>query len=334
MNRLNGSRWTAFWLAPSALTRLDFVRQALGIVTAIYFIASWSDVSTWYQQGAPASSSNLATFFRTAELTSDARWMVSPLFVWDSIFAGSRWSESALIYRLYLVIGVVLAVLTVFPKQLQQLGLPARLSGLLGGFLPSLLLWVWFVGWANRIVLLAGIVEPLLSVSLAALAIAPCCLNRVDAGQRSSWTATLSRRLLAVQATLIGGLTSATMIASPTWWNGMGAYALVAPTQDRLFDVRGTFFETPWVYELTTFLLVCALPLGLILAWQTNFRRLGIGLILAWCVLIGLLSANVLYAATLGIIATTLGDDKTLDHASAGANGAKTLDGRNVATNS
>ena len=303
------SGWSAFWFSPSPLGTLGFVRRALCVVTAIYFASALGDIETWFQRGAPASSANLATFFRTAELTSDARWMVSPLFVWDALFAGSVWGESAIVYRGYLLLGILLALLVAVSDRMDRVNLPSRVSKLLGSCWPSVLLWIWFVGWANRIVLVAGIVEPVLSVSLAALAIAPIAHRMTgQSGPESlSWRTTLSRRLLAVQASLIGILTTATMLASPTWWNGMGAYALIAPVEDRLFDVRGSFFESPLVYELTTALIVCALPVGIAFAWQPPWRRIGIGLILAWCFLVALLSANVLYAVTLGIIASTIG---------------------------
>jgi hypothetical protein len=305
----------AFWFAPSPVISLQFVRRALCVVTALYFLSAWGDVETWFQRGAPASSSNLATFFRTAELTDDARWMVSPLFVWDSIFADSALGESALVYRLYLLVGVVLALLVSVSDQWRRFNLPATVLRLLSSFWPSLLLWIWMVGWANRVVLLAGIVEPVLSVSLAALVVAPIIGSSAAENASNvqwSWRTTVSRRLLAVQATLIALMTTATMLASPTWWNGTGAYALIAPAEDRFFDVRGTFFETSWVYEMTTTAIVWTLPIGVFLAWRNGSRSFGIGLIVAWCVVVGFLSANVLYAATLGIIATTIGGAPTI----------------------
>jgi len=49
-----------------------------------------------------------------------------------------------------------------------------------------------------------------------------------------------------------------------------------------------------------------------------------------WAVLVGLLSANVLYAATLAIIATRIGSEDIVA-ASAGASKAETLDGKSIA---
>ena len=320
------TRWTEFWFSPSPVASLRNVRRGLCLVAAIYFASSLGDVETWFAHGAPASSSNLATFFRTAELTSDARWMISPLFIWDALAGRSALGESALVYRLYLLVGIGLAVFVAVGDRLADWKVPAKLAALGESSWPSVLLWLWFVGWANRIVLLAGTVEPLLSLSLAAIAIAP--VGRLRSDQESprpvSWRTTLADRLLSVQATLIALITTATLFASPVWWNGTGAYALVAPTQDRLFTVTGTFFETPLIYELLTALIVCVLPVGIFLAWKPATRKLGIAMVVAWCVAVGLLSANLLYAATLGILATTIGLKESY-RAPAGAIGAKTL---------
>ena len=331
------NRWNEFWFRPSPSSQLQAIRRGLCVVTAIYFAAALPDVDTWFVQGAPASSSNLATFFRTAELTSDARWMVSPLFVWDSVFAGSALGESGLVYRAYLVVGIILAVMVAFADRLSTQNMPGWASRLLQTSWPMVVLWVWLVGWANRVVLLAGITEPLLSVSLAALAIAPIgSVARKDgdhdslqAMQSGTWRATLARRLLAAQATLIAIMTTASMLASTAWWNGTGAYALVAPQEDRLISVVGTVFERPVFFEMLTMLIVCTLPIGIVLAWRDGTRRLGVALVIAWCCLVGLLSANILHAATLGIIATSIGWGHG-SHTPAGADGANSLNGGSV----
>ncbi|MCS7469253.1 hypothetical protein NZK35_21600 [Stieleria sp. ICT_E10.1] len=320
------TRWTEFWFAPSPVATLGNVRRGLCLVTAIYFASALADVETWFARGAPASSSNLATFFRTAELTSDARWMISPLFIWDALAGESALGESAFVYRSYLLFGVGLAVFVAVGDRLAGWKLPAQLSAVGESNWPSVLLWVWFVGWANRIVLLAGTVEPLLSLSLAAVAIAP--VGRIRSDRESprpfSWRTTLAHRLLSVQATLIALITTATLFASPVWWNGTGAYALVAPAQDRLLTVTGTFFETPLVYELLTALIVCVLPVGIFLAWKPATGKLGVAMVVAWCGVVGLLSANLLYAATLAILATTVGWKESY-RTPAGAIGAKSL---------
>lgn len=329
MSATPSSDWTEFWFRPTPIQSLRRVRQALCAVTAVYFAAAIGDVPTWLTGDGPATSSRLADFFRAAELTTDARWMLSPLYAWDALFAGSSLAESTTVYRTYLLLGIALAVGVACADQIAAKMRSALVSRLLEGSVPVVLLWIWFIGWANRIVLLAGIVEPLLSISLAALAIAP--IGLAGDGCSISWRTRLATRLLAVQATLIAVATTATMIASPTWWNGTGAYAVVAPVEDRFFDVRESFFENAWIYESASLLLVVLLPLGVFLGWRPTTRRSGIVLIAVWAILVALLSANVLYAATLGIIATTLGKGD-ISHAPAGANGANPLNGGSMAS--
>ena len=307
--------------ADSLQKRLAPIRRGLCAVAGLYFLSALGDVEIWYAKGAPASTSNLATFYRTAELESDARWMLSPLFVADRLLRDGSLGESSALYCAYLVIGIILAVLAGAGDRIRDV-LPG-LGRIISGSLPVWLLWIWFVGWANRIVLVAGICEPVLSVSLAALALAP-----VVPEARHSWRVTLATRLLAVQFTLIGLLTSATMLAGTVWWDGTGAYALVAPAEDRFISVRESFFETPIIYESLTAFLVLALPLGLLLSWRQSDRKIGRLLLWTWCVLVALLSANVIYALTLGVLVLTVGEKH---HTSAGTNGAKTLDDEGVA---
>ena len=127
--------------------------------------------------------------------------------------------------------------------------------------------------------------------------------------------------------------TTATMLAASTWWNGTGAYALIAPVEDRWFDVRETLFEAPLVFELTTALIVLGLPAGVFLAWRSHSHTWGVRIIVTWCVLTGLLTADILYPATLAMIATTMGKPES-DHTTAGADGAEWLNGGGVETTS
>lgn len=289
----------SFWFQSTDSHVIGRVRIALALVTGCYFVSAMTDVSTWFAVGAPASSSNLAGFFREAGLESDARWMISPLFLWDAIFAGTALSESTAVYQIYLVIGVLIAF-GVAALSTERV-LIWRIPRLLRGGLPVVLLWIWFVGWANRIVLLAGLVEPVLSLSLAALAIAPVCREGV------SWRNHFATRLIAVQGSLVLIATTALMLAGNVWWNGTGAYAMIAPVEDRWLDVRQSFFETTWVYELVSAITLLSLPVGLMMAWTSKWKRIGIGLILVWCFLVALLSMKILYALTIAIIAFTLG---------------------------
>ena len=243
--------------------------------------------------------------------------MWSALFFWDWLTQGTFLSESVAIYRGYLVVGVLLAVVAGFADKLSaHERLPERLRTLLGGSLPTVVLWVWFVGWANRIVFLAGLVEPVLSVSLAALAISPIVIHNGPAN--GSWRTGFANRLLGIQTTLLLLTISLTMLASTVWWNGLGAYALVAPKEDRLIDVIDSFFENSWVYESLSAWIVCVPVIACWIGWQVRdssscFPRLAQYMMWFWCLVVAILSANILYTMTIAIIVPTMGSRYELD---------------------
>ncbi len=211
------NQWDRFWFADGSVQAAARLRALLCVITAAYFISALLDVSTWLVATAPFSTDRTGTFLQAAGLQSDARWMISPLFLLDSLL-GSH----AVVYYAYLLIGVALCVLVSLGR---------------GGKAMPWLLWLVFVGWANRLVILAGISETLLSLGLFAAAIAPPASWRGD--ERSDWKAGFSLRLSAAQITLFAACTTATMLAGNVWWNGLGAYALVAPVEDRTLAVRG-----------------------------------------------------------------------------------------------
>lgn len=291
------SKWSAFWFAPESGKTTALIRRAICLTVAVYFLAAWPDVSTWLASGAPASSSHLASFFKAAELDSDAFWMLSPLFLWDRVFSGTALAESALVYRIYLLGGISLALLTAASG---TRFLPKKIAHFFSGQWPTVVLWIWFVGWANRCGLLAGIFEPVASVSLAAIAIAP-------PAETIHWRHTFSRRLIAIQATVIAIASAATMLASNIWWNGMAAYAIAAPVEDRPFDFTGTFFETAFVYESLTAILMVSLPVGCYLSWHASSRTWGRILIGIWCVITATLGAQLLYTTTFFVITMAMG---------------------------
>ena len=88
--------WDEFWFAPWPANAMAQVRGVLCLITASYFLSSWSDAPFWYTDGGPLSVTRVSTFLQTGGLESEARWILSPLFL----------SSSAWIYRLYLAVGI------------------------------------------------------------------------------------------------------------------------------------------------------------------------------------------------------------------------------------
>jgi hypothetical protein len=96
-----------------------------------------------------------------------------------------------------------------------------------------------------------------------------------------------------------------TQLAGSAWWNGDAALALAAPTEARLLDLGG-LLSRPTLGSSLTHLLVLLPLIGLPLAWNRQTNRWGVGLLISWWVLLGILSAQLLYAATLVVLISSL----------------------------
>lgn len=277
--------WDRFWFTPEPVQRMAFTRGLLCAITALFFLSGWSDAEFWYSDGGPLSAERVGAFLQTSGLGGAARWIVSPLFLTDSLWA----------YRIYLVLGLVTCGAVAAGK---------------GGRANAWVLWLLLIGWANRTMILSSLTESLLSLGLFAAAIAPAgpMLERADE-KRQHWSAGFANRLMSVQVSLLAVATFVTMVAGRVWLNGMGAYALAAPIEDRTIDwTQMTMFRSPMVYESLTHLMTLMLPLGLVLAWRPQTNRIGKILLIVWCVLIGALGSQWLYAATLATMFWTIQD--------------------------
>lgn len=275
------SGWDAFWFARADLAPVATIRGLLCMITAAYFVSCWSDAAFWYTDEGPLSSARVATFLQTSGVEDAARWIVSPLFMTDS----------AWVYHAYLLIGIFVAGLVAAGR---------------GGRLAGWAIWLLLVGWANRAMIVSGLAETLLSLGLFASAIAPSqsCWERFrgqdDGDDRGDWKAGFAQRLLAVQITLIGAATFVTMLAGRVWFNGLGAFALAGPVEDRSIDWTTSLLVEPLVHESITHLMIIALPLGFVLAWCGRTNRIGQAILIGWCVAVALLGSHWLYAMTFG----------------------------------
>jgi hypothetical protein len=281
----NSGRWDRFWFSPTSVQQIGLLRGVLCVITAIYFVSCWGDAAFWYADQGPLSSERVATFLQTSGLDDAARWIVSPLFL----------SNSPIVYRIYLAVGIAMTVVVASGR---------------GGRWPGWVLWLLLVGWANREMLLSSLTESALSLGLFASAIAPPAplMPRRNRDDQRHWMAGFAARLMAVQATVIAGATWVTMLGGRVWFNGLGAYALAAPAQDRTIDwTQFAWFRNPIVYESLTHLLVLVLPIGLTLAWRPSSSRIGKAMLLAWCLVIATLSSHWLYTATLATMLMAVG---------------------------
>ncbi len=277
--------WDRFWFTPGSTERMATIRGLLCVVAAAYFATCWADAAFWYTDGGPLSAERVATFLRTAGLEETASWLVSPLFLF----------KSAWLYQLYLAVSIGVAGLVACGR---------------GGRLAPWVLWLLLVGWSNRAMILAGLTESLLSLGLFAAAIAPPGSLWASWSKRQRfalhWTAGFSQRLLATQVSVVLIATVTTMLGGRVWFNGLGAYALAAPSPDRTIDWTNTILLHPMVHESLTHLMVASLPIGLLLSWIKQAHRLGKTILLLWCLIVALLGSHWLYAMTIAIMVTAI----------------------------
>ncbi|MFK8110906.1 MAG: hypothetical protein AB8B91_01815 [Rubripirellula sp.] len=262
--------WNSFWFSETDCQRISFVRMLLCVIAIGYFVSSWSDLEFWYTADGPLAASRVARFVNTADVEDAASWIVSPLFL----------TSSPLIYRIYLIAGVLVACCVAIGR---------------GGRIASWALWLLFVGWANRAMFASGLTESLLSLGLFASAIAP---SKPRSSNPTDWTANFSERLVAVQVTVIGLATLVTMLGGRVWFNGLGSFALAAPVEDRTIDWTNSILINTIVHETLTHFLLLAIPVGLVLSWTERGNRVGQVILVSWCLFVALLGSHWLYAAT------------------------------------
>ncbi len=286
------------WFVPEPVERMARVRGGLCVLAAAYLLSCWGDLDVWYGEAGIQSTSRVASFLAAAGLQSDARWYLSPLFLTDSIAA----------YRAVLAAGVLLAGLVLAGR---------------GGRVGCLVLWGIVVSMTNRSLFLAGLAETLLSWGLFAAALAPpaACWYRSSGDVVRCWTAGLSRRLIAVQVSLLAVATTATMLAGSVWWNGLGSFALAAPVEDRTIDWTTGNLAEAWCHDLLTHAIVLSLPIGVVLAWRRPTATAGVAIVSAWCLVIALLGSHWLYAATFAVLAAAIPPCRALSSSDSGSSG-------------
>lgn len=272
---LNG--WDRFWFSPGPVATVVRIRSALAVIAFLYFASYWTEIGFWFADDGVLSRDVFARIVTATESGSESRWRFSPLFLTDSVF----------VMRAYLLIGMGLALAVGFGR---------------GGRWTAVGLWAVFLGLANRATAIAGLVELPLAFGLGYAAIAP----NVGSWKRShDWTAGLSMRLLQTHTSLWVLTVLLTQLAGVAWWNGTAAFGLAAPTSERLFDLTG-LLDSPTIGGSLTHLLVLLPLIGLPLAWIPSSNKYGVWMLMSWWLLLGFLSAELMYAATMVTLVASL----------------------------
>lgn len=271
------SGWDRFWFSSAPIEWLRPIRAALAVIAFLYFASHWSQIGFWFGPDGVIADEVFARIVSATQSATQARWRLSPLFLTESVFA----------MRGYLVVGMALAVIVALGR---------------GGRWAAVALWLVYLGLANRATLIAGLVELPLAFGLGYAAIAPA---GPVADRTRDWTAGLAMRLLQVHTSLWIVTIVLTQLAGLVWWNGTAAFALAAPTQDRLFDLT-SLLQRPMFSAMLTHLLVAMPLIGLPLAWIPRTNRYGVGILVTWWVVLGLLSSQLMYAAAMIALVATL----------------------------
>lgn len=262
--------WTQFWFCTAAAQEpLRIIRIGMAAMAFWFFASHWADIGLWLAGDGILASESLARFLSDAGLGDLVRWRLSPLY----------WIDSAALLRGYLIVGMALAVASMFVRQTRAV---------------QVALWLVVLWLANRSLMLAGLEELVLVFGLGYLALAPT-------DDAAHWSGSLALRLLQLHVSFLIAITGLTMLSSLIWWDGSGVMALVAPVENRYIDWVDRL-GTPWVHELLTHAIVSVAIVAPVLLWTAGTRRVACAAATLWCVALGLLSSQLLYFASLVVL--------------------------------
>ena len=190
-------------------------------------------------------------------------------------------------------------------------GLIAILLHALGifGRLSTLVTWSFVISTVHRMPMLTGLMEPVLTMSLAYLAIAAPQLNtkklitkklrlwRGKQTQPSPLDLSLNRlaiRLLQVHTLFFYVVMFSTQLRSDTWWEGEAIWTLMASSETRTLDLT-VLGRTPWLLNLFTHGVLIFEIVFPILVWNQRLRPLLLTLSAIFWLFLGLTSGLLLF---------------------------------------
>lgn len=272
-----GAAWNRFWFSPGSVVPVAGLRIPTGLAAG-YLVASYSaDLTTWF------GSRGLLPVATVTSLTTDASAPTAEAtFHWSYL---NYLTSSAELWTAHILALIVIGLFTA--------GLWSRITSI-----ASLIIVLSYI---HRAPMITGQFEPIVSLLLAYLCLAPtgACWS-VDAWLKSrkladnspagangseparSILANISLRLIQLHIAglyLIMGLSklSGTVGAEyfATWWRGEAVWWLITRSESRLIDLTflhgtvGTYFVNAWTHLLVAFELAFA-----ILIWKPLARPL------------------------------------------------------------
>lgn len=211
--------WTRFWLEPSDAYDLCLLRILIGALAVVWQVSYAPDLTRWFGADGWLASSAVQRLLNSQ--TGTVGLHDGSYLFWIS---DSRW-----LWTLHLLGTLVLVALT--------LGFYTRLASV-----ASLIVLVSYI---HRAPLLTGPMEPVLTMMVAYLCLAPAGRylsldsrwRAADASavQPSAW-ATVARRLIQVHLVLVYLVMGLTKLGGETWWYGEAVWWLAAQPDSQWFD--------------------------------------------------------------------------------------------------
>ena len=276
-----GEGWNQFWFTPYQGPAIAWLRVATGVISLLWWLSFLPDLSLWFGEKGVLPLSTLETLIGTGSRS---------VYRFSWFYLG----ESLLLTSCLWMLGLI-AIL------LHTLGIFGRLS--------TLISWSFVISTVHRMPMLTGLMEPVLTMSLAYLAIAAPQLNtkKLNTQKRLLWrgkqTPTtpldlslnrLAIRLLQVHALFFYVVMFSTQLRSDTWWEGEAIWTLMASSETRTLDLT-LLGKTPWLLNLFTHGVLIFEIIFPILVWNQKLRPLLLTLSTIFWLFLGLTSGLLLF---------------------------------------
>jgi len=277
-----GEGWTQFWFTPSDPATLSAIRFFTGLIV-VYLHATLSfDLIALFGPNGMLPAADMAPL--EAGSFSYLNYVSAPNELWATHLLG-------------------LAILILF-----AVGFWTRLTTVLG--------LIVFLSDIHRAPMITSLTEPIAAMVMCYLCLAPCGRRfsldhwlALRAARNShartstnelSTSATIATRLIQVHLALIILMMGFSKLSGEPWWNGMGAWLLIAREDSRLVDFTW-LHTTPKLFDFWTHAIVAfelAFPL---LIWLPLARPLLLALGLAIWTSLALLTGEITMALMLAV---------------------------------
>ena len=271
-----GESWNQFWFTPYSGPAIAWLRMATGAISLLWWLSFLPALSLWYGEEGVLPLSTLETLIGTGSRS---------VYRFSWFYLG----ESLLLTSCLWILGLI-AIL------LHTLGVFGRVS--------TLLAWSFVLSTVHRMPMITGLMEPVLTMSLAYLAIAApqlnlgkirlCCSEQTQPSPLDLSLNRLAIRLLQVHTLFFYVVMFSTQLRSDTWWEGEAIWTLLASSETRPVDLTG-LGRTPWVLNLFTHAVLLFEIVFPIFVWNHRLRPLLLTLNVIFWLFLGLTSGLLLF---------------------------------------